>query len=34
MHSAEYMNFIIRRRLEKTDCMRTSVVIILLIGRI
>jgi hypothetical protein len=29
----EYMNFIIRRRLEKTDCMRTSTAIILLIGR-
>jgi hypothetical protein len=31
--SAEYMNFTIRRRLEKTDCMRTSVAIILLIAK-
>jgi hypothetical protein len=32
--SAEYMNFTIRRRLEKTDCMRTSAAIILLIAKI
>jgi hypothetical protein len=31
--SAEYMNFTTRRRLEKTDCMRTSAAIILLIAK-
>jgi hypothetical protein len=31
--SVEYMNFTIRRRLEKTDCMRTSTAIILLIAK-
>jgi hypothetical protein len=31
--SAEYMNFTIRRRLGKTDCMRTSATIILLIAK-